>query len=69
VNALTAAPSAPQPAQGPLGQPMQAMQPQGGPPPSPPTRDQIVEGIEKAHYLNDGLRLLLNKEGGPRVPT
>lgn len=58
-----AGPPPPPPPQGPLG-----AIPQGGgqqPPPAPPTHDEIVEAIQKTHYLNDGLRLLLNKPGGP----
>lgn len=65
MNKLTASPTFPTPGQGPLGAPQpQGMPPGGAAQPAPPTRDQIVEAIEKVHYLNDGLRLLLNKEGG-----
>lgn len=56
MNALTASPAMP---------PQPGANAQGGPPQAPPTRDEIVEAIQKVHYLNDGLRLLLNKEGGP----
>lgn len=42
--------------------------PQAGPqqpPPVPPSHDQIMDAIKQVHYLNDGLRALLNKPGGP----
>lgn len=73
MNRLNPTPAPPPPPQGPLGMaPQGGVSPQGNPtqsgampPQSPPTRDQIVEAIQKTHYINDGLRLLLNKEGGP----